>query len=124
MKSLPDEYELLALFECEPSLRDSQTKDLPFYYNEATYRFSNREESFLVIIEPAYGEIKIQVNQKSTTKLISRLDLKRVNTFEIIRDTKNFSSILLTMESDGNLQTVEIEFKPNFKLILQSHLEY
>lgn len=124
MKSLPDEYELLALFECEPVLRDTQTKNLPFYYNQATYRFSNEEEAFLVILEPAYGEVKIQVNQKSTNRLISRLDLKRVDSLEIKADSKKSSSILLTLGSDETFQTLEIQFKPNFKLILQDHLEY
>lgn len=124
MKSLPAEYELVALFECEPVLRDTQTKNLPFYYNQAAYRFSNDEEDFLVIIEPAYGEVKIQVNQKSTNRLVSRLDLKRVDSLEIKADFKNLSSILLTLASDETFQTLEIQFKPNFKLILQDHLEY
>ena len=124
MNSLPDEYELLALFECEPVLRDSQTKNLPFYYNEATYRFSNEEESFLVRITPAYSEVKIQVNHRVTQRLISRLDLKKVDKLEIIADTKKISSILLTMDNDENLQTLEIEFKPHYKLIMQDHLSF
>lgn len=48
MPIFPDEIDLLSLFETEPILLDSTSKDLPFYYNEATYRFSNGKEDFIV----------------------------------------------------------------------------
>lgn len=54
----PDETELLSLFECEPRLYDTSSKDLPFYYNQATYQFSNGEEDFLIVLSPSYGEVK------------------------------------------------------------------
>ncbi|WP_251662669.1 hypothetical protein [Sporosarcina aquimarina] len=52
------------------------SKDLPFYYNEATYRFSNGEEDFIVTLSPSYGEVKIEVTQRSSNRLLSLLDLK------------------------------------------------
>lgn len=47
-----------------------------------------------------------------------------MNRLEIKADSKNLSSILLTLASDETFQTLEIQFKPNFKLILQDQLEY
>jgi hypothetical protein len=62
----PEKNDFLSLFEGEPMLLDNTTKDLPFYYNKATYRFSNGEEDFIVTLAPSYGEVKIQVTQRAS----------------------------------------------------------
>jgi hypothetical protein len=121
MKMFPDENDFLSLFESEPKLFDSTTKDMPFYYNIATYQFTNGEEDFIVTLSPADGEVKIQVTKHHTNVLQSYLDFKCVDQFEIITDQKDHSSILLTMEKDEMVQTVEIDFKPFFKLIFKDH---
>ncbi|MGI2326784.1 hypothetical protein [Planococcus sp. YIM B11945] len=121
MKTWPNEVELLSLFETEPELLDVATKDLPFYYNEASYSFSNNDENLFVQISPAYGDVKIHTHQRSTNRLLAKLDLKQVETFEITADAENESSILLTVKDEDYLHTYEIDFKPNFKLIMQMH---
>lgn len=78
MAIFPEENEFLSLFECEPTLFDTISKDLPFYYNKATYQLSNGEEDFIVTLSPSYGEVKIQVTQRVSNRLVSLLDLKRV----------------------------------------------
>ncbi|MGG4266062.1 hypothetical protein ABEW06_12670, partial [Peribacillus simplex] len=65
MTIFPEENDFLSLFECEPMLLDTTSKDLPFYYNKATYRFSNGEEDFIVTLSPSYGEVKIQVTHRT-----------------------------------------------------------
>ena len=50
MAIFPEENEFLSLFECEPILLDTTSKDLPFYYNKATYRFFNGQEDFIVTL--------------------------------------------------------------------------
>ncbi|PAE42783.1 hypothetical protein [Bacillus sp. 7884-1] len=122
MPVFPDEIDLLSLFECEPKLLDTSSKDYPFYYNEATYQFSNGEEDFFVMLSPSYGEVKIQVTKRSSNRLISLLDLKRVDKFEIIADKKDHSSILVTVVNEDSLQMIEIDFKPYFKQIFKEHL--
>jgi len=112
----------LYLFECEPTLLDTTSKDLPFYYNEATYRFSNGEEDFIVKLSPSYGEVKIQVTQRISNRLLSILDLKRVKKFEITADKKERASILLTVINEDSQQSIEIEFKPYFKQIFKEQL--
>ncbi|ETI69378.1 hypothetical protein [Neobacillus vireti] len=121
MAIFPEENDYLSLFECEPTLLDNTSKDLPFYNNKATYRFSNEEEDFIVTLSPSYGEVKIQVTQRASKRLLSLLDLKRVDKFEITADKKDHSSVLLTVVNEDTQQMIEIDFKPYFKQILKEH---
>jgi len=121
MAIFPEENDFLSLFECEPTLLDTTSKDLPFYYNKATYRFSNGEEAFIVNLSPSYGEVKIQVTQRASKRLLSLLDLKRDDKFEITADKKDHSSVLLTVVNEYTQQMIEIDFKPYFKQILKGH---
>jgi sugar diacid utilization regulator len=118
----PDETDLLSLFECEPKLYDTSSKDLPFYYNQATYQFSNGEEDFLIVLSPSYGEVKIQVTRRQSNRLVSLLDLKQVQKLKITADQKEHSSILLTMVYEDSEQTIEVGFKPFFKQVFKEHL--
>lgn len=121
MSVFPDEIDFISLFECETKLLDD-SKDYSFYCNESTFRFSNGEEDFIVTLSPSYGDVKIQVNQSASKRLISILDLKRVEKFEITADKKDHSSVLLTVNNDDSLQIIEIDFKPYFKQIFKEHL--
>ncbi|URT71574.1 hypothetical protein [Cytobacillus firmus] len=122
MPIFPEENDFLSLFECEPTLLDTTSKDLPFYYNEATYRFSNGEEDFIVKLSPSYSEVEIQVTQSISNRLLSILDLKRVKKFEITADKKERASILLTVINEDSQQSIEIDFKPYFKQIFKEQL--
>jgi hypothetical protein len=122
MPIFPDEISLLSLFETEPILLDSTSNDLPFYYNETTYRFSNGQEDFIVKLSPSYGEAKIQVNECNSKRLLSLLDLKRVKKFEITADGKERASVLIKVDNEDSHQMIEIDFKPHFKQIFKEHL--
>lgn len=122
MPEFPEENDFLSLFESEPMLLDTTSKDLPFYYNEATYRFSNGQEDFMVKLCPSYGEVQIQVSQSSSNRLLSLLDLKRVEKFEITADRKEQASVLLTIINEDSQQMIEIVFKPYFQQIFKEHL--
>lgn len=122
MPVFPNEIDFLSLFECEPKLLDTSSKDYPFYYNEATYRFTNGKEDFIVTLSPSYGEVKIQVTKRTSNRLLSLLDLKRVEKFEITSDKKDHSSVLLTVINEDSQQMIEIDFKSYFKQVFNEHL--
>ena len=63
--------------------------------------------------------MKIQVNHRDSNRLLSLLDLKRVDKFEIIADKKEHSSVLITVVNEESQQIIEIDFKPYFKLIFK-----
>lgn len=121
MPEFPTELDFLSLFACEPNMLD-KSKDYPFYYNEATYRFSNGDDDFIIKLSPSYGEVKIQVIKSDLNRLVSLIDLKRVQKLEITADTKEHASILLTIINEDSQQTIEIDFKPYFKQIFKEHL--
>lgn len=110
--SIPDELSLLSLFECEPKLLDNS---VPYFYNEATYEFCNRNgEKFVVTLCPSYPDIKILVYSIGLNELISALDFKSVNSIKILSDKKNESKILI--ETEGG--SIRVNFKPMFKVFL------
>ncbi|MBU3102219.1 MULTISPECIES: hypothetical protein [Clostridium] len=107
---IPDEIALMSLFECEPEMLD---KGVPFIYNKATYKFSNRNnEQFIVSIAPAYGDIKIQVNIAGTNELLSYLDLENAELIDIISDKKDESKMMITSKNI----IIKINFKPKYKI--------
>lgn len=121
MPEFPNEIDFLSLFECEPTLLDT-SEDYPFYYNEATYRFTNGEEDFVVKLCPSYGEVEIQVTKSDSKRLLSLLEFKQVENFKIIADKKDHSNVLLMVINEETQQMIEIDFKPYFKLIFKEHL--
>lgn len=108
----PDELSLMSLLECEPEMLD---KGMPFFYNEAIYKFENENnEQFLVNIAPSYGDIKIQVIIKDTNELLSFLNFQNVESLEILSDKKNESKIMITSENS----VIKINFKPKYKIFI------
>ncbi|MGG4266063.1 hypothetical protein [Peribacillus simplex] len=53
--------------------------------------------------------------------MLSLLDLKRVDKFEITLDKKDQAAVLLTVVNEDYLQMIEIDFKPYFKQIFKEH---
>lgn len=120
MICFPDELDFEALFCVEPTRLD---KDCPFYYDESTFRFENRTESFFVKMTPSYGEFLLEVKSKTSNELLAYQSFKTVDKLEIVTDTADAAKILLTMEKDRDLYmtTVEITFKPRFYFIMKEH---
>jgi hypothetical protein len=78
------------------------------------------EEHFIVTISPSYGEVKIQVTEQRSKRLLSLLDLKRVEKFEIIADKKDHSSVLLTASYDDSIkQTCRMVEQGNTSLFVE-----
>ncbi|ASI35448.1 MULTISPECIES: hypothetical protein [unclassified Exiguobacterium] len=117
MKSFPEELDLLSLFSVKPD------EPVPlFYYDESTYRFQNAVEQFIVRLTPASGQFSLQVNQRSDGRLLSSMSLQALSSFEIIQDDREAARILLTLEQDEVVQTIEIDVRPKFRLIFQEQL--
>lgn len=56
MLDLPEEYELISFFECEPQLADPST---PWCYNNLHFSTFRGQDHIVCEIEPAYGELKL-----------------------------------------------------------------
>ena len=109
---IPEEISFTSLFECEPTMLD---KDIPYFYNESTYRFCNgNSEKFIVRFCPSYGDINIQVYAESTNELMSNIVCANVVAIEILVDKKDESIIMITSENSA----IKINFKPKFKIFI------
>lgn len=106
---IPDEYELISIFESNPDFLDD--KNTPFYYNTLTYKFTNQNnEKFIITISPAYNEFEISVYKNNDLK--SNLLLHDVKSLVILSDNKVESKIMLTYEKS----VFKILLKPEYKL--------
>jgi len=113
--NLPDETELLSLFESEPILSDS---DVPYFYNLVKYVFNNQSEQKIhITLQPAYDEFSIQVTDSNLK--IADINLKPIDNLTIISDNINEKKIMLIGENLG----VKITFQPQFKIDLKSSTE-
>lgn len=109
---IPDRLALLSLFECEPKLLD---ENVPFFYNDIIYEFSNyNNERFVVSICPSYSDIKIQVYIVENNELLSTLNFKNVDSIEILADRKDESKIMIKIKNGS----IKINFKPRFKVFI------
>ncbi len=114
---IPDEISLISLFECEPVLLDDV---VPFYYNEAIYRFSNiYKEDFCFSISPSYHEMKVSVTLSGSNELISVLDINNIEAIEILSDKKDESKIMITSPNS----IIKINFKPKYKVFINQFYE-
>lgn len=115
--NIPDEMSFLSLFECEPFLLDEK---IPYYYNQAIYKFRNdNAEVFIVSISPSFGEIRIEVSIEGTNEPISVLELKNIESLEILSDKKYESKLQITSANS----IMRINFKPRFKIYMSQFYE-
>ncbi|WP_078410762.1 hypothetical protein [Priestia abyssalis] len=122
MKHFPDELEFISLFSSEPVKRYN---DLPFEYEESTFRFENATETFIVKMRPIDGEFLLEVKNKNDGALIAHYDFKTVGNLEIIKDDKESSKVLLFLDDDRTrfITTVELSFKPKFCSIFKEQFD-
>ncbi|MFQ3248148.1 MAG: hypothetical protein ACI9SP_004808 [Arenicella sp.] len=95
MKPFPKEYELESFFECEPSILD---KDVPWGYNQLTFRSESSNGSLKVLMEPGYETMHLSWMQGSETVL--ELNLKGVLGLEIKNEAKLDTMIVSFRSND------------------------
>ena len=113
--NLPDEIELLSIFESEPKLSD---KAVPYFYNLVKYYFTNQsKQNVQVTLQPSCNEFSIQIIDSKTK--IADLNFKTINTLSILADNEQEKKIMLIGDNLG----VKITIQPQFKIDLQSKSE-
>jgi hypothetical protein len=89
--------------------------NLPFYY-------TMDRKTLLLSFVPLMVKLKYKYLCKSSNRLLSLLDLKRVEKLEITSDKTERTSVLLTIDNEDSQQMIEIYFKPYFKQIFKEQL--
>ncbi len=86
MLELPEEHELIGLFECEPKLLDPT--DTPWCYNELLFDTTRGEDRLKVSIYPSFGEFKLDWARAGRQLL--KLKITDLDSFNKSRQSPNF----------------------------------
>ncbi|MCC5908937.1 MAG: hypothetical protein JJT76_00640 [Clostridiaceae bacterium] len=109
---IPNEIPWLSFFQVEPQLLDG---DVPYYYNQVKYKFTNgNHEKFIVTMVPSYSELKLEVFNSDTNELLGLLDLKNIETIEILADRKEEKRIMITCPYG----VMKVDFVPRCKIFI------
>ena len=101
---IPEEFELLSLFESELQFTED-INSVPFFYNQSKYTLENDSNHICRIeICPADDEMKISVTHEK--QQISYVEFKNIRTLSIL-DDKN-SRFMITQET----AVTKIQLKP------------
>ena len=115
--NIPDDYELLSLFEAEPVYSDDISR-IPPYYNTASYSFkNNNNQDITVTVSPADSEMKISVKQQDET--VCYFSFRDLITLSILKDDKSESRIMLTKQNT----VIKINFRPVFRIFLEDGID-
>ena len=106
MIELPEEFELIAFFECEPHLASPGT---PWVYNSITFENIRGEDLLRFRIEPDFGEIQFTWVQAG----ITRINFKLNDLASISIHMANGDEHLIASGGDADpQQLVKVRLKP------------
>jgi hypothetical protein len=110
MIQLPEEHELLWLFETEPELFEP---DEPWCFNILTFSVARGPDELRCIITPYYGDL--QIHWKQTSHKILDLSLSYVERLQVQKEN---GRELMVAEFDPsiNFKPLELQLKPSVYL--------
>ncbi len=110
MKPFPEDHELISAFESEPEILDP---DVPWYYNALTFRGEREGIRYRIQINPANGEIGIELSNSSQT--ISTLQIDGV-TEMTAQYNKAESLLIASFDEDDQRRLLKIRLKPHIAI--------
>jgi hypothetical protein len=106
MNPFPADHELLSIFCSEPEILDA---DVPWFYNELTFRGNCDGLDYLVKISPADGELEIRIGQPSNP--ITHLSVTDV-TGLLLHESHNEAVMMATFPQDSGRGILKFRLKP------------
>lgn len=116
---MPKESELTALFKTQPKRSDELAE---FYYDTSTFTIENESQSFKLVLSPFYNEFTLIVTEKEQHEPVSTIKLRSVEKIEIV-DNMLASLRIIHAMSESYYNTIEMTFKPKFKMALHEHYQ-
>lgn len=111
MEPFPQEYEIMELFETEPTKLD---EEVSFFYNNNTYKLCRPNGNLYFEIEP--GSHWTRIAWKQEGDLVIDLILEKVKGIEIEkRSGKEFLKVYF--DEEQGLRTLVIKTKPEISII-------
>ena len=109
MDPFPEEWELLSLFEVEPTITD---RDVPWFYNKLTFETTRGEDHIRCEIEPGYEILRL-VWWRGHHEVLS-LDLHWVRCLRVV--TGGGQDYFIASFRGPNLLDLEFHLKPTIRL--------
>ena len=107
MLELPEEFELISFFECEPTLG---APGVPWVYNSVTFQTERGKNRIRFHIEPDFGELEFSWSQAGT----QRVNLKINNLSSIqIHIAKDNEYLVASSGAVNPHQLLKIRLKPD-----------
>lgn len=121
MRDCPEELDFISLFECIPLKKDQNEV---FWYDESTFIFTTQTNRFEVKISPFYNSFSLSVTDLEDDEIFY-YGLESVTKIEIVNDNKESKAIRLFIdqEIDRFIMTMDIVFRPKFKVMLKEVLD-
>ncbi|MCG0050767.1 hypothetical protein [Priestia aryabhattai] len=121
MRDCPEELDFISLFECIPLKKDQNEV---FWYDESTFIFTTQTNRFEVKISPFYNSFSLSVTDLEDDEIFY-YGLESVTKIEIINDNKESKAIRLFIDQgiDRFIMTIDIVFRPKFKVMLKEVLD-
>ena len=104
MNLFPEEWELLSLFECEPTISE---RDVPWFYNRLTFETKRGSDEIHCEIEPAYETVNITWWHGGKEKV--KLELHWVGGLQVV--------------TGGGIDYLIVKFRDRYSLALEFHLK-
>ena len=109
MDPFPEEWELLSLFESEPTVTDC---GVPWYYNCLVFDTIRGDDRVQCEIEPCYRRLKLRWWQAQ--KPLISLELNWVRSLRVV--TGDGTDMLVVSFLDSHLLDLEFQLKPTICL--------
>ncbi|QTL52599.1 MULTISPECIES: hypothetical protein [Priestia] len=121
MRDCPEELDFISLFECIPLKKDQNEV---FWYDESTFIFTTQTNRFEVKISPFYNSFSLSVTDLEDDEIFY-YGLESVTKIEIVNDNKESKAIRLFIDQgiDRFIMTMDIVFRPKFKVMLKEVLD-
>lgn len=108
MKSIPELWELIALFEMEPVYVYGEEKEIPWFYNTINFKLNRGNETLDITISPANDIIDIQLF--ANNRKIIQFNLENIKEIKI--EKLHNKEILHIIFYDDAIGKFLIETKP------------
>ncbi|HEV8605824.1 MAG TPA: hypothetical protein VGQ99_10685 [Tepidisphaeraceae bacterium] len=109
MIEMPELWELIALFECEPVLADT---GVPPSYNTLNFRTTRGADELWCQISPYYGDVYFTWSRQGSKVL----DLKLHSVQRLYVSQGDCEALEISFEEQRKMDFLRLQFKPNISI--------
>jgi len=109
MIEMPELWELIALFECEPVLAD---EGVPLSYNMLNFTSTRGADELCCQISPGYGDVHF----KWTRQSLKRIDLNLHSVHRLAVFLGSWEGLEITFDDRRRMEMLRLQLKPEITI--------